>query len=82
MRVSALCPGPTSTEFGAVAGYTGNTGADAIAAEPGPVVAAGIAGLEANKAIVIPGLINNMTAQSSRFLPRSWVRKAVGGLKK
>lgn len=82
VHVSALCPGPTSTEFGAVAGFRGNKAVEVVAAEPGPVVAAGIAGLEANKAVVIPGLTNKLTAQSNRFMPRWLVRRIVNLLKK
>ena len=82
VKVSALCPGPTSTEFGKVAGFGGNKAVDSLAAQPGPVVEAGIAGLENNKAIVIPGFTNKVTAQSSRLLPRSTMRKIVNLIKK
>lgn len=82
IRVSALCPGPTSTEFGEVAGFGGNKAVDSMAAKPGPVVTAGIEGLEANKAVVVPGLSNKVSAQANRFLPRSTIRKIVGLIKK
>ena len=82
IKVSALCPGPTSTEFGKVAGFGGNKAVDSMAAQPGPVVEAGIAGLERNKAIVVPGFANKVTAQSNRLLPRSTMRKIVNLIKK
>ena len=82
VHVSALCPGPTSTEFGEVAGFGGNKVVESLAAESADVVEAGISGLDANKAIVIPGFTNKLTAQSSRFLPRSTVRKIVNLIKK
>lgn len=82
IHVSALCPGPTSTEFGEVAGFGGNKAVDTLAAKPGPVVEAGIRGLEANKAVVVPGMANKISAQSHRFLPRSTIRKIVGLIKK
>jgi short-subunit dehydrogenase len=78
--VSALCPGPTATEFGAVAGF-GKPLPSMVFADSPSVVAAGLKGLEAGRAIVIPGLMNKSTAQAHRFFPRSWVRKAAGMLK-
>jgi short-subunit dehydrogenase len=82
VRVSALCPGPTATEFGVVAGFGPSNPSSKLAAASGPVVAAGLKGLERNQAIVIPGLMNKSTAQAHRFLPRGIVRRAVGLLKK
>jgi len=82
VKVSALCPGPTATEFGEVAGFAPASPSSKLAAASGPVVDAGLAGLERNDAIVIPGLLNKATAQAHRFLPRGIVRRAVGILKK
>jgi short-subunit dehydrogenase len=81
VTVSALCPGPTSTEFGEVAGFGASNLLDKVAAESASVVQAGLKGLEAGKAVIIPGLMNKSTAQAHRFFPRSWVRKAAGMLK-
>jgi len=80
VRVSALCPGPTATEFGEVAGVTGER-FDRFSADARSVVAAGLTGLERNKAIVIPGLMNKLTAQSNRVVPRAAIRRIVAGLK-
>jgi uncharacterized protein len=80
--VSALCPGPTATEFGGVAGFAPSNPSSKLAAASAPVVKAGLEGLEAGRAIVIPGLGNKATAQAHRFFPRSIVRRAVGILKK
>ncbi|WP_265587270.1 SDR family NAD(P)-dependent oxidoreductase [Sphingomicrobium arenosum] len=82
ISVSALCPGPTATEFGDVAGFGGNSAVDAVKMTAEEVVAAGIAGLDANKAVVVPGLANKISANSSRFLTRKAVRKIVGIIKK
>jgi short-subunit dehydrogenase len=82
VKVSALCPGPTATEFGQVAGFGPSNPSSKLAAASGPVVQAGIEGLERNEAIVIPGLMNKATAQAHRFFPRGMVRRAVGRLKK
>lgn len=83
--VSALCPGPTATEFGEVAGFK-PAGPSAkllvsMTADSPSVVRAGLDGLEAGRAIVIPGLSNKATAQANRFFPRSWVRRIAGTIK-
>lgn len=79
--VGALCPGPTATEFGKVAGFGPSNLLDKVAADSASVVRAGLAGLEKSKAVIIPGLMNKSTAQAHRFFSRSWVRKAAGMLK-
>lgn len=81
VSVSCLCPGPTRTEFGDVAGFGGNGMFDKLAMNAPEVVAAGLAGLDRNKAVVIPGLMNKMGANSSRFVPRFVVRKIAGAIK-
>jgi len=81
IRVSALCPGPTRTEFGDVAGIKTLGQFDRLAMEAGPVVRAGLEGLEANRAVVIPGATNKIGAWSTRFAPRSVVRRIAGSLK-
>jgi len=81
VTVSALCPGPTATEFGEVAGFGPSNLLDKVAADSASVVRAGLAGLDNGKAVIIPGLMNKSTAQAHRFFPRSWVRKAAGMLK-
>ena len=81
ISVSALCPGPTRTEFGAVAGFKGNGAFDRLTAGSAAVVRAGLAGLRANKAVVILGFANKVGAQGHRLLPRSWLRKIAGSIK-
>ena len=81
ITVTCLCPGPTKTEFGDVAGFGGNGMFDKLAMEAGPVVEAGLNGLDRNKAVVVPGLVNKASANSSRFVPRSIVRKIAGAIK-
>ena len=80
VHVSALCPGPTATEFFDVAGAPGGRLAK-MATEPKAVVAAGLDGLAKNKAIVIPGGKNRVGAFASRLLPRSTMRGIVAKLK-
>jgi short-subunit dehydrogenase len=81
VRVTALCPGPTRTEFGDVAGIKSLGQFDRLAMEAEPVVRAGLEGLERNKAVVIPGAMNKAGAWSTRFAPRSAVRRIAGSLK-
>jgi short-subunit dehydrogenase len=81
IKVSCLCPGPTRTEFGDVAGFGGNGAFDTVAMEAGEVVEAGLNGMDRNRAVVVPGLINKIVAVSTRFAPRSVVRKIAGAIK-
>jgi len=81
VKVSALCPGPTRTEFGAVAGIKSLGQFDRLAMEAGPVVRAGLLGLENGDAVVIPGTTNKIGAWSTRLAPRSVVRRIAGSLK-
>ena len=81
VKVSCLCPGPTRTEFGEVAGFGSNGAFDRFAMEAPQVVQAGLKGLEKNRAVVVPGLMNKIGAASTRFAPRSVVRKIAGAIK-
>jgi short-subunit dehydrogenase len=81
VKVSALCPGPTRTEFGDVAGIKSLGQFDRLAMDSEPVVRAGLDGLDSNRAIVIPGATNKAGAWSTRLAPRSVVRKIAGSLK-
>jgi len=81
VKVTCLCPGPTRTEFGDVAGFGGNGLFDKVAMESPDVVAAGLKGLDRNKAVVVPGFVNKIVASSGRFAPRSVVRKIAGAIK-
>jgi short-subunit dehydrogenase len=80
VKVSALCPGPTATEFGDVAGFTASVPAF-LSADARSVVRAGLRGLDRNQAVIIPGSFNKLTAQSGRFLPRGVMRRIVARLK-
>lgn len=81
IKVSALCPGPTRTEFGAVAGFGDKGAFDRYSADAPSVVRAGLDGLDKNRAVVVPGLLNKVGAASTRFVPRSLVRKIAGAIK-
>jgi len=81
VHVTCLCPGPTRTEFGDVAGFGGNGMFDRVAMESPAVVKAGLHGLDKNRAVVVPGVVNKIGAASTRFAPRSVVRKIAGAIK-
>ena len=81
VKVSALCPGPTRTEFGEVAGFGQDSRFDSIAMSAVEVVRTGLTGLEKNQAVVITGALNKAGAWGTRFLPRSTIRKIAGALK-
>ncbi len=81
IRVSCLCPGPTRTEFGDVAGFGGNGLFDHVAMTAEEVVRAGLKGLDRNRAVVVTGWMNKIVAASTRFAPRPIVRKIAGSIK-
>ena len=81
VKVTCLCPGPTRTEFGDVAGFGGNGLFDRVAMDAPKVIAAGLDGLDRNDAVVVPGIMNKITAASTRFAPRPLVRKIAGAIK-
>jgi hypothetical protein len=81
IRVTALCPGPTKTEFGAVAGFGDNSAFDRFSTDAASVVRAGIKALDRNRAVVVPGMLNKVGASSTRFVPRPLVRKIAGAIK-
>ena len=80
IRVSALCPGPTHSEFSDVADSHSPT-VEKMKMPAAPVVALGLDGLDRNKAVVIPGFKNKVGAQMSRLLPRSTMRNIIGRIK-
>ena len=81
IAVTCLCPGPTRTEFGDVAGFGGNRFFDKVAMDARRVVTAGLRGLDSNKAVVIPGFVNKIGANGIRFVPRALARKIAGAIK-
>ena len=81
VTVTALCPGPTATEFGEVAGFIGNSAFARLSMAVGPVVRSGLDAIDSGRAVVIPGLANKAGAQGHRFLPRSWLRRIAGSVK-
>lgn len=71
VNVTTLCPGLTATEFHAVAEHPKPKWMGMITMTPEAVARIGINGLFRNKAVVTPGLVNWLTAQFPRYVPRS-----------
>ena len=74
VTATALCPGPVETEFAEAAGFEEGQAGKALpkmmwisAAE---VAAAGVAGLERGRDVVIPGPANRVVAGLAPFIPR------------
>jgi short-subunit dehydrogenase len=80
VKVSALCPGPTVTEFFEVAGAA-NSRLARMGADAQSVVRAGLKGLDRNRAIVIPGVANRVGAQAGRILPRAAMRRIIAAIR-
>jgi short-subunit dehydrogenase len=81
IKVSCLCPGPTRTEFGEVAGFGGNRLFDHVAMNAKEVVEIGLKGLDRNRAVVVAGWMNKLIAAGTRFAPRPVARKIAGSIK-
>ena len=80
VRVSALCPGPTRTEFFARAHMEEGFLFRHLAGDRDSVVADGIAALEANRAVKVSGALNAVMASSMRITPRPLARRLAAAL--
>lgn len=76
VRVLALCPGATDTNFFQAA--DGERPPMRIMETPAQVVKTALRALDAGKASVVSGWSNRFVAQSSRFAPRFLVRRIAG----
>jgi short-subunit dehydrogenase len=80
VRVQALCPGLTESEFHQVSGTDQVRFTKTPAMTPEDVVRASLEGLEKGSLRVVPGLANRLMAATQGFLPRSLVRYVAGEL--
>lgn len=81
IKVSALCPGPTRTEFGEVAGFAGGKVFNRLGMDSAAVVEQGLRALDRNQAVRVTGGLNKLGAAATRFVPRPLMRKIVGSIK-
>lgn len=80
VKVSALCPGPTRSEFAERADMTRTELFKRFAGDAAAVAKDGLDGLERNQAVNISGALNAVMAQSTRLSPRAVNRKIAGWL--
>jgi short-subunit dehydrogenase len=78
VKVQALCPGFTRTEFQDVAGANTDDLPGFAWQEPDDVVDASLAGLESGTLVVVPGRANQALTAVTSALPRSWTRRVLG----
>lgn len=79
VKVLALCPGPTESEFHLVAGVKEKIAV--VPAAPTPdVVARALDALDADKAVYITGMANQTLSEATRLLPRAWIARIARGL--
>jgi uncharacterized protein len=76
IRVSALCPGPTESEFGKVAGAPPAADRGRGFQKADEVARRGLEGLVQGKHWVIPSFVNSAMVFTQRFIPRRTVTRA------
>ena len=77
IRVSALCPGPTESEFGQVAGSPSSAHGGRGFQTAQEVARKGLEGLVSGKHWVIPSVANGATVFAQRIFPRRFITGAV-----
>jgi hypothetical protein len=82
VRVQALCPGFTRTEFQQRAGINVSQVPAVAWMTPEAVVDASLAALQRGELICIPGLSNRLLAMLASTMPRSITRRVSGILSK
>jgi uncharacterized protein len=75
LTVTACCPGPTATNFGAAAGGRFKLIAGKVAMSAESVARLGHRAFRRGRVVAITGLRNQLPAFAVRLTPRSWVRK-------
>jgi hypothetical protein len=80
VRVTALCPGPTRSEFAKRADMEESRLFRRAAMSARDVAEAGVDGFRAGHAVVIPGASNVVGATLAKFMPRALTRRAAGRL--
>lgn len=70
VKVTALCPGSTNTEFFKISGHKRNQLQEATSMEPANVAEQAIEAMLAGRRVRVTGLSNKLGAMGVRFLPR------------
>lgn len=78
VRVTALCPGPTKTEFFARAGAGESPFGMIPVASSMAVAEAGYSGLMKGRGVVVPGAFNKLLAGTSGLQPRAFSMPVIG----
>jgi short-subunit dehydrogenase len=73
VTVTALCPGPTRTEFAVAAGITGSNLFHGPTMDAAEVARVGYDAMMAGKSSVIAGARNRWMMRGAGLIPRSWV---------
>ena len=71
VSVTALCPGPVPTGFGARAGVTKDMAGGALVVDVGAVARYGYRAMMAGRRLAIPGRLNQAIAALVPFVPRA-----------
>ncbi len=82
IKVSALCPGPTRTEFFDVADMRDSALSRFMSGTADIVVRDGLKALANNRAVKVSGILNAAIAGSIRLTPRPLARKLAGELQR
>ena len=82
IKVSALCPGPTHTEFFKVAKSGPSFVHDRLTMASLPVVKKGMKDLHANRAISVPGWTNHGLRILAKLAPRTAAARIIAGVQK
>lgn len=82
VTVTALCPGPTDSEFSDRAGVSETKLFKQRTMTSETVARIGVEGYRAGHAIVVPGAMNRLKAQVARLMPRFATRRAAASLNK
>jgi len=82
VRVMALCPGYTHTEFHERAGIDMSTSPDLLWMDADAVVRAALRDLAANKAVSVPGALYKTVAMLTRLAPRALTRRTAGRIRR
>jgi short-subunit dehydrogenase len=72
VQVLAVCPGPTSTGFGARAGVRADSVPGGVGQTPEDVVEISLRALAARRALVVCGGKNRLVAAAASLLPKTW----------